>query len=80
MCSSTGREFSLESSEVEHGLFTKALVEGISGAADYNKDGVIYFNELDLFVSERVKELSRGRQHPVTNRPTSVRPFPVSRQ
>lgn len=78
MCSSTGKEVSLESAVIEHGLFTKALVEGLAGKADYNRDQVIYSNELDLYVSDRVKELSNGRQHPVTNKPSSVRPFPLS--
>jgi WD40 repeat protein len=79
MCSSTGREFSLESPEVEHGYFTQALVEGLSGKADYSKDGIVHLNEIDLYVTNRVKELTRGRQHPVTGRPTSVRSFPLSR-
>ena len=78
MCSSTGREVSLESPLLEHGLFTKALVEGLEGKADYNQDRVIQLNELDLYVSNRVKELSRGKQHPVTNRPASVQPFAIS--
>ena len=79
MCSSMGREFSLESATVEHGFFTLALVEGLSGKADYNKSGVVYLNGLDLYVTTRVKELSKGKQHPVTTRPTSIRSFPLSR-
>jgi uncharacterized caspase-like protein len=79
MCSSTGREFSLERSDVEQGLFTLAVVEGLSGKADFDQTGAVYLNELDTYVSRRVKELSRGRQHPVTTRPTSIRSFPLSR-
>jgi len=79
MCSSMGREFSLESATVEHGFFTLALIEGLSGKADYNKTGVVYLNGLDLYVTTRVKELSKGKQHPVTTRPTSIRSFPLSR-
>ena len=79
MCSSMGKEFSLESATVEHGFFTLALVEGLSGKADYNKTGVVYLNGLDLYVTTRVKELSKGKQHPVTTRPTSIRSFPLSR-
>ena len=79
MCSSMGKEFSLESAAVEHGFFTLALVEGLSGKADYNKSGVVYLNGLDLYVTTRVKELSKGKQHPVTTRPTSIRSFPLSR-
>ena len=79
MASSTGREFSLESNARRQSTFTLALVEGLSGAADYNKDHVIYLNELDNYVSDRVKELTQGQQHPVTARPTSVRSFPLAR-
>jgi len=55
------------------------VIEGLSGKADYNKDGVIHFNELDLYVTDRVKELAKGRQHPVTARPTTIRSFPLTR-
>jgi WD40 repeat protein len=79
LCSSTGQEFSLEDSKVGHGFFTQALLEGLAGKADYNKDGVIHLSELDLYVTERVKELSEGKQHPVTAKPTSIRSFPLSK-
>ena len=79
MASSTGREFSLESNARRQSTFTLAIVEGLSGAADYNKDHVVYLNELDNYVSDRVKELTQGQQHPVTARPTSVRSFPLAR-
>jgi WD40 repeat protein len=79
LCSSTGREYSLEDGTVGHGFFTQAILEGLSGKADYNKDGVVYLNELDNYVTERVKELSKGQQHPVTARPASIRSFPLSR-
>jgi WD40 repeat protein len=78
-CSSTGQEYSLEDPEQGHGYFTQALLEGLSGKADYNQDGVVYLNELDLYVTERVKELSKGKQHPVTTKPTSIRSFPLSK-
>lgn len=80
MCSSMGREFSLESAEVQHGYFTLALVEGLTGRADYNQDQVVHLNEIDLYVTDRVKQLSEGKQHPVTARPTSIRSFPLSQR
>jgi len=80
MCSAMGREFALESPQVKHGYFTLALVEGLSGKAAYNQDGVVQLNGLDLYVTDRVKELSKGIQHPVTARPTSIRSFPLSRR
>jgi uncharacterized caspase-like protein len=79
LCSSMGREFSLEDEKVGHGFFTQALLEGLSGKADYNQDGVIYLHELDTYVTERVKELSKGQQHPVTAKPASIRSFPLSK-
>jgi uncharacterized caspase-like protein len=79
MCSSTGREFALESPQVEHGYFTLALTEGLAGKADYNNDSVIYLNELDLYVTDRVKELSHERQNPRLNKPGSIQWFPLTK-
>jgi len=80
MCSSMGREFSLESSRHQHGYFTLAVTEGLSGKADlYGDDRVIHLRELDAYVSERVKELSGGKQHPITVFPSTVRSFPLAR-
>ncbi len=79
MCSSTGREFSLENNQFRQGSFTLAVVEGLSGKADFNKDGVVYLNELDTYVTDRVKELTKGQQHPVTAKPGSIRSFPLAK-
>ena len=79
MSSCTGGENSVENAALKHGYFTQALTEGLSGRADYNKDGLVYLTELDAYLVNRVKELSNDHQHPVTARPTSVKPFPLSR-
>lgn len=79
MASSMGREFSLENAAQRSGMFTLALVEGLQGKADFNGDQHIYFNELDTYVSDRVKELTQGRQHPVTAKPATIRSFPLAR-
>ena len=42
-------------------------------------DGTVYLNELDLDVTERVKTLTGGKQHPVTEKPTTIRSFPLAR-
>jgi hypothetical protein len=39
--------------------------------------GVITTAALDLWVSEWVKELTRGSQHPVMSRPPTVPDFPM---
>ncbi|MES3022137.1 MAG: caspase family protein [Pseudomonadota bacterium] len=75
--SSTGRQFSLEDPAWGNGAFTKALVEGLNGAADYQKNGRITHKMLDLYVSERVKQLTGGRQSPVTQAPGGVPDFPL---
>src|SRR4029077_15306578 len=59
MASSTGRESSLESNADRQGYFTLALVEGLGGKADLNHDGVVYLNELDAYLTDRVKALTK---------------------
>ena len=79
MCSSAGREVSIEDPRLGHGFFTQALADGLSGQADLNKDGFVYLTELDNYLFEQVKKLSNDRQHPRTAKPASVEPFVLSR-
>ena len=73
MSASTGDESSLEHPDWEHGAFTYSFIEGIrEGKADLKPDGTIYLRELDFFIAERVKELTGGRQHPTTQKPSSI--------
>jgi uncharacterized caspase-like protein len=76
--SSTGRQASFEDQSWGNGAFTKALVEGLGGAADYQKSGRITHKMLDLYVSERVKALTGGLQSPVTQAPGGVPDFPLA--
>jgi WD40 repeat protein len=75
---STGKQYSLEKEEWNNGAFTKAVVEGLDGRADYSGRGRITVNMLDLYISERVKELTRGSQTPTTAKPSTVPDFPVA--
>src|SRR5205085_1914755 len=75
---STGRQDSLEKIEWHNGAFTKAVVEGLLGRADYVGRGRITVNMLDLYISERVKELTAGNQTPTTAKPKTVPDFPVA--
>lgn len=75
---STGKEFALEDEKWGHGAFTKALLEGLDGKADLKGDGRITITGLDYFLSERVKELTGGSQHPTTAKPPSVPNFPIA--
>jgi len=76
--SSTGKQYSLEDASWGNGAFTKALVEGINGKADYTGKGKISINMLDLYISEKVKELTRGQQTPTTTKPQTIADFPVA--
>jgi hypothetical protein len=76
--SSTGRQYSLEDPIWNNGAFTKALVEGLSGKADYTGKGKITINMLELYISERVKELTKGRQTPTVTKPKTIPDFPIA--
>jgi len=75
---STGRQYSLEKPEWQNGAFTKALVEGLRGRADLRHTGRVTFKMLDLYISERVKELTHGEQTPTTGVPGTVEDFPIA--
>ena len=76
--SSTGRQYSLEDPEWGNGAFTKAVIEGIAGKADLLGKGKITVNMLDAFIAERVKEITNGKQTPVTTKPNTVPDFPIA--
>jgi hypothetical protein len=79
--SSTGREGSLEDKRWGNGgngAFTAALLEGLAGKADTSRTGRITHKMLDFYVSERVKALTNGVQHPVTQAPGGVPDFPIA--
>ncbi len=76
--SSTRKQFSQESPDWNNGAFTKALVEGVNGRADYKKDGRITYKELDVYLAARVTELTDGEQTPVTQAPGGVPDFAVA--
>jgi WD40 repeat protein len=78
MAASLGSEYAIEADDARHGYFTRALLEGLSGAADYNHDRIIHLVEADRYVWGRVRQLSSGLQNPVTGRPPGVLSFPLS--
>jgi hypothetical protein len=73
------RQYCLENDKWGNGAFTKALVEGFSGKADFSGEGMITVNKLDMYLCERVKELTQGQQTPTTAKPKTVPDFPVAR-
>lgn len=63
--SSRENETSIESPSMKNGFFTAALIGGLKGGADTNRDRTITARELFVAVSGKVKDLSHDRQHPV---------------
>lgn len=76
--SSSGRQYSLENPSWGNGAFTKALIEGLKGKADFFSKGVISVNTLDAYIAERVKELTGNQQTPTTSKPETVSDFPLA--
>jgi hypothetical protein len=79
MCSSKGVEVSRESNTHKSGLFTLAVVEGLKGKARKSSEGAVYLKALDDYVTERVKDLSEGRQHPLASKDTTITNIPLTR-
>jgi hypothetical protein len=68
MTASRPAEVSIELSELGHGIFTYFLVQGLKGAADLNRDGIVTLQELYEYVEQQVATKSRavgGNQHPI---------------
>jgi hypothetical protein len=78
-CAATSDEFSRENAEIDHGYFTKAMIDGLSGEAGKNTHGEVTVSRLALYVEEKVPELTDNQQHPVVGRPTSIRPFALAK-
>ncbi len=62
---SGANEVSVEKDELEHGVFTHYLIEGLQGKADTNKNGLITVDEAYSYVSERVSRATGQEQHPI---------------
>lgn len=61
-------EVALESPALGHGIFTYYLLEGLSGKADRNGDGIVTVSELYEYVEDQVDRAARlagGRQRPL---------------
>lgn len=61
-------EVSIELPELGHGIFTYYLIQGLKGAADLNRDGIVTLQELYEYVEQQVTQKSRavgGNQHPI---------------
>ncbi|MCG3188120.1 MAG: hypothetical protein LKCHEGNO_00011 [Burkholderiaceae bacterium] len=77
--SSTGQEESEEKPEWGNGAFTKVLIDGLNGRADFTGAGRVTFAALNLFLSEGVSRLTQGRQRPVFISPRGMPDFALAR-
>ena len=78
MTATTGSGYSYEKAEWGHGAFTKSFLDGLGRMrADYDSDGTITVKEIDLYVTNNVKKLTKGKQKPTTIIPNSVPDFAI---
>jgi WD40 repeat protein len=65
LTSSSGAEVSFEEPELQHGAFTKALLDAFDDpAADVDRNGLITPSGLEHYVESRVPMLTGDKQHP----------------
>lgn len=63
--SSRSDETSQEPPYGQNGQFTKYLLRGLKGGADASRNSIVEAREIFDFVSAKVAQATRGRQHPV---------------
>ena len=73
------RRSSAARTQTAQSAFAQAFTEAVGGRADKDQDGVIHLQELSRYISQRVQELSGGKQAPVIERPRGVRSFPLAK-
>jgi WD40 repeat protein len=74
LAASSDKQLALEGHQ-GHGFFTFALLQGLKGQADLNKNGEISTLELAEFVSHEVPKITRDRQFPIHE--SQGLPFPI---
>ncbi|UCG06602.1 MAG: caspase family protein [Desulfobacterales bacterium] len=65
MTASGANEVSAEDENLQHGVFTYYLLEGLKGPADADNDGLITVDEAYRYVSTNVPRATGQEQHPV---------------
>ena len=75
---STGTQSSIEDPRWSNGAFTKALVEGLNGKADYGTPGRITVTGLELWIENRVPELTQDQQTPMSQKPGPVTNYTIA--
>jgi hypothetical protein len=79
ICATRGKEVSVDNDEQKLGSFAAALVAGLSGAAARSTKGEVHLHHLDVYVAQRVKTMTKGRQHPVTAKPLLITSFALAK-
>ena len=79
LASSQGQEYSLEQADFRggHGAFTAALLEALEGKAKSGA-GSTSVLELEHYVSKRVPELTKGKQHPTAPDSNNFQDYPLA--
>ena len=65
LTASGANEVSCEDDELNHGVFTYYLLEGLSGQADADGNGAVTVDEAYVYVSKKVPQATGQEQHPV---------------
>lgn len=65
MTASGANEVSAEYDQLQQGVFTYYLVDGLKGKADLDRDGAVTVDEVYQYVSEAVPRATNQEQHPV---------------
>lgn len=76
---STGDQLSYENKLWGNGAFTKAIVEGLDGAARLGNRPAITTAMLEIYVGERVRDLTADRQTPIVGKPMAVGDLTLAR-
>jgi hypothetical protein len=63
--SCSANEVSKEDDNLQHGIFSYYMLEGLKGRADQDGDGIITVSELFSYISRKVPQASGQDQHPV---------------
>jgi hypothetical protein len=77
--SARGRQFSYERAEWGNGAFTRAVLDGLAGAADSGQLGYVETDELAVYVRRRVMALTKGLQEPVRVKPDAAPEMKIAR-
>ena len=61
LTASRAGEVSEERDDLQHGVFTFYLLQGLKGGADYNADGIITVDEAYSYVSTHVPQVTAAK-------------------